>query len=615
MSNNPRIEYKNGTFQLIDNEEEILKSRKAIRVIERYNSFFSDLSSLSFKQEITYVQIEEFIGKLSTKINLDIIFSKEASDVIESERYSIMEHRTAGLTIKNKDDRWDREFTEFITIINQEIFRPLKANQQQASFYLTIMKKAANFSVPGAGKTAMMYGTFAYLSSNQISTIDRLIVISPINAFGSWKSEFVEVFGQKRKLRYMNLKDYQAPSDVRIDWGISNVIQINYEALKGWKLDILNELIDEKTMIVFDEVHRIKNPTGRNAQNALNLGKKSRYRYVLTGTPIPNSYVDIYNFLNILYDKEYPAFFGWQIGDLKYVETEEINEKLQPFYWRTNKKDLGVPDADEDILLKFSPDENQRYLTKMIYDIESNALAKYIRLLQISTNPSLLMKSIDYKSIGLLPDEVDSIEKAYNDSERRLFKQKTYSELKLDGMETVKFKKGIELIQQLVSEGKKVLVWGLFVDTMHKIQNKLNLLGIHSCLVYGGTPKNERERIINSFRNGSFNVLISNPATLGESVSLHKTVHDAIYFEFNFNLTFMLQSRDRIHRLGLPKNQYTRYYYLMTTGDTAHEGLIDQKVYERLKEKEKIMMDAIDGDILIPEVPDDYLEEVKKIVM
>ena len=67
---------------------------------------------------------------------------------------------------------------------------------------------------------------------------------------------------------------------------------------------------------------------------------------------------------------------------------------------------------------------------------------------------------------------------------------------------------------------------------------------------------------------------------------MHQTVHDAVYFEYNFNLTFMLQSRDRINRLGLPENQYTRYYYLMTKGDVAHMGFIDRIVYKKLKDKE-----------------------------
>ena len=95
---------------------------------------------------------------------------------------------------------------------------------------------------------------------------------------------------------------------------------------------------------------------------------------------------------------------------------------------------------------------------------------------------------------------------------------------------------------------------------------------------------------------------------------MHQSVHDAVYFEYNFNLTFMLQSRDRIHRLGLVDDQYTRYYYLMTEGNKAHDGFIDRLVYNRLKEKEAVMMDAIEGNLLLPEVGDDYLEDVKKII-
>ena len=49
----------------------------------------------------------------------------------------------------------------------------------------------------------------------------------------------------------------------------------------------------------------------------------------------------------------------------------------------------------------------------------------------------------------------------------------------------------------------------------------------------------------------------------------------------------------------------------MTEGDRAHGGFIDQAIYKRLKEKEQVMLDAIDGELLIPEVTDDYLNDVK----
>ncbi len=152
---------------------------------------------------------------------------------------------------------------------------------------------------------------------------------------------------------------------------------------------------------------------------------------------------------------------------------------------------------------------------------------------------------------------------------------------------------------------------------MKKIQGRLQNMGINTHLVYGGTDVSERQNLIDNFKNGSTMVMVSNPQTLGEAVSLHETVHDAVYFEYNFNLTFMLQSRDRIHRLGLPENQYTRYYYLQTKSedqDSGCAGYIDERIYYRLKEKEKQMYGAIDNDTLNIEFSENEIKEAIKII-
>lgn len=112
-------------------------------------------------------------------------------------------------------------------------------------------------------------------------------------------------------------------------------------------------------------------------------------------------------------------------------------------------------------------------------------------------------------------------------------------------------------------------------------------------------------------------MLVSNPQTLGESISLHQTVHDAVYFEYDFNLTHMLQSRDRIHRLGLEPNQYTRYYYLQTESEdfmSLRAGYIDEKIYRRIKEKERIMYEAIDNRLLSIEYSEDEILEAISII-
>lgn len=246
-------------------------------------------------------------------------------------------------------------------------------------------------------------------------------------------------------------------------------------------------------------------------------------------------------------------------------------------------------------------------------------------MIQLSTNPELIDKFINYSDLGY--SEVDySDDESYNQMGEKFRKQierdikdAMLCELKdwdLSSVKSPKFVKGIELVKDLILQGKKVVVWGFFVDTLKKITRTLKASGINVQLIYGGTPKNEREEIINRFKkpNNDVQIIVSNPNTLGESVSLHHVAHDAVYFEYNYNLTFMLQSRDRIHRLGLSENQKTNYYYLMTETNQASHNFIDWKIYDRLLCKAEIMSNAIDGELLIPEFKDDEIEEMKKII-
>jgi len=47
------------------------------------------------------------------------------------------------------------------------------------------MMRSANFSVPGTGKTSLVYGAFAFLSSNLVNEVNKIVMIGPINSFSS----------------------------------------------------------------------------------------------------------------------------------------------------------------------------------------------------------------------------------------------------------------------------------------------------------------------------------------------------------------------------------------------------------------------------------------------
>lgn len=332
-----------GLFQLLDDDNHTLKTKAAQRGLSIFAPYFENPEQRTFKPDLTYVQLLELVKKLNRRLQRkglpEVRTSNKFNQFVQQRQYYIKEQSQAGLTIKDGDPRWKQEFDNFKEVVSQEITRSLKPEQERASFFMTIMKRAANFSVPGAGKTAMMYGTFAYLSSPRVNEVDKLLVVSPLNAFAAWRTEFQEVFGPKRELHYLNMRDKKYNNNagaIKHDWVQAEVISINYEALQS-KLNVINDLLDSKTMLVFDEVHRVKGVGGQRAKAALNLSQAPHYRYVLTGTPIPNSFRDIYNFLHLMYPDEYSSFFAWDLNTLNNIDSEDVNKKLSPFFWRTNR--------------------------------------------------------------------------------------------------------------------------------------------------------------------------------------------------------------------------------------------------------------------------------------
>ena len=557
---------------------------------------------IRFNPELSYIVFNTVIEKCkiySEKNGIKLEVASDLENYVTSRELYIEKRYRLGNEIKSKDEKLNDRFLEYSRIVNENMDRKLRPQQMWDSFFMFAMTKAANFSVPGSGKTSSVLGVYAYLNSKNLA--NRILVICPKNAFGSWIDEFNTCFKGKKELKLFNIHDekYKTTSARRkalqFDTGDSNLILINYESLKTY-YEEAKTLVRPDTLLVYDEVHKVKRVNGENARYSVALAENSQFTIAMTGTPIPNGYIDIFNFLHILFPNEYNDFFNFNEGFLKKpndYEIIKINDKLQPFFCRTTKDQLGVPAANPDYFyINRATDVENELLQALKAQCGKNKLALLIRILQLESNPKLLLQRLDLSQFQyFIDDSIDEIEDIqFVDYSGKI------EDLVEKCPESSKFLRCLVQIKNIVEENKPVILWCIFKDTIDRFKEELSKMGIKARCIYGEVPLEDRLNLISDFKNGQFQVLITNPHTLAESVSLHGICHDAIYFEYSYNLVHLLQSKDRIHRLGLPQGQYTQYYFMQNEyliPDSDEPWSLDKEIYDRLQMKEKIMLEAI----------------------
>ena len=215
--------------------------------------------------------------------------------------------------------------------------------------------------------------------------------------------------------------------------------------------------------------------------------------------------------------------------------------------------------------------------------------------MQAATNPALLKTPLDEAVLGEGAERTTAV---FVDDAEILAEVQQYA----SNERPAKLEAAMGLIKEVLSRdsSNRIVVWCVFVANLFALGELCQESGIDVRILYGGTPTETddeeedvetREKIIAEFQSpeSSFRVVLANPAAVGESISLHKTCRHAIYLERNFNAAAFLQSKDRIHRYGLPQDAKVNYYYL------AARDTVDLTIHERLLQKEAAMMKILES--------------------
>jgi superfamily II DNA or RNA helicase len=540
---------------------------------------------------------------------------------VDSLQMSIYKRVKLGTALKQKElpEVLKQPFDDFqkslsaLFMVNHKLTKA----QALAAFFAVTMKSSANYSVPGTGKTTMAYAAFAYLK--QKGEIDNAVIIGPLSSFKAWKKEYIACFGKKPNL--LNCKD---DSIHDLDYELINcskkyeLFLFNYESLEHYGPILAKRIITNRTMLIFDEVHKIKNYSGTRALAALKLINTPVYKMILSGTPIPNSYTDLYNQFQILFTQEHPFEYSVSyLAGLDDIQGRVLQNEYFPFFIRITKKDLAINPADPNDIetLRVPASAKEESLISLLYKkYHDNKLLLIIRLIQAQSNPKLLLES-DIENV--FDSDEDDFDSSNSDFPYHDFTNIADDERQLvtEIGDSSKYKKTVSFIEQFSKSGKKIIVWCLFRNTIDKLRNDLLSLNIKTISIYGIDSLDIRENKIDSFLNDEgVQVLITNPNTMAESVSLHTVCHDAIYLEFGYNLTYLLQSKDRIHRYGIAPDQKTHYYFSIMESNDPITKSIDDVILEKLNSKEKRMISTIEDNYLDIENSSSWKDDVESIL-
>ncbi|MEV3992803.1 DEAD/DEAH box helicase [Streptomyces sp. NPDC049837] len=436
---------------------------------------------------------------------------------------------------------------------------------------LMSLRHGANFSVPGAGKTRV--GLALYAAQKVKGEVSRLLVVCPKSAYESWQYESAVCFRHPLRPDVLG-RSYDQWAEILI---------VNYERLDRSLTMLSSWLQAGPSMIILDEAHRMKlGARGTYGSACMALGPLARRRLILTGTPAPNGAKDLENLLGFVWPGHGQRTVSRAVagGDLAYASSV-----LRPLFTRTTKQELGLPPMTTQMRYVDLPPLHEEIYTSLVGGEGSStaredlsSLGKTaLRLLMAAVCPALLVEGAhryDPLAYQLPPLEVPQGGSLY-----------TLMQNLPDHEMSPKYKEAALIVAENAERGRKTLVWTTFVRSLTTLEKLLGKFG--PAVVYGGTP--DREEQLRRFREDpDCMVLISNPATLGEGISLHQVCHDAVYVDRDFMAGRFLQSMDRIHRLGLAPDTDTTATVLVA------RNTIDEVVKIRLDQKLEFMGKILD---------------------
>jgi SNF2 family DNA or RNA helicase len=453
-------------------------------------------------------------------------------------------------------------------------------------------KHLALFWDMGTGKTRTTIDIIRHKCA-QNKRLLKTVIFCPKIVCENWKREFAKyskihpydvlvlLGSEKKRLKtFLDKTEGDKPKILVLNYEASLMNDL-FHAIETWGIDVM----------VLDEAHRIKNPTSKRAKKVLKLAEKVKYKYALTGTPILNSSMDLFNIFKFLdngktFGKSFYIFRSQWFEDEnarwsnnpnhfpKYVPRlgtyEAFNKLVQAKAIRVKKEEcLDLPPlVRKQVFVDMSTEQ------KKLYDSMKKEYLAYLDNLSASGEKQAVVATLAVTKALRLQQIVTGYAKTDKDEIHKIKNNPRLDALK-------------ELLEDITPESK-VIVWSVFKENYSDIASVCESLGIEYRELHGGVKDADREEAVDMFNNDSkVRVLIANQGAAGIGINLVSS-DCSIYYSKNFSLEHDLQSEARNYRGG------SEIHEKVTRIDLVCKDSIDELIDVALSKKEDIGTKILD---------------------
>jgi superfamily II DNA or RNA helicase len=415
----------------------------------------------------------------------------------------------------------------------------------------------------GLGKTAQTLAHIAVEHAEGRLTEPALIVV-PTSLVANWASEAVKFVPFLKVLVLHGLDRHERRNMV----SKVHIVVTTYSVLAR-DIEIMAAI--PWHLVVLDEAQAIKNPDAKATRAACRL--KAAHRLCLSGTPIENNLSEIWSLFAFLMPsllgdrKSFTARFRTPIekrGDV--LRSGQLARRLKPFMLRRTKAEVAtdLPPKTE-IIRRVDLDTEQRDLYETIRlsmhdkirgEIAAHSLARsqivvldaLLKLRQVCCDPRLV--------------KLEAAQKV--------------SSAKLDCL--------MEMLNEMVEEGRRVLVFSQFTSMLDLIKPALDEAGIRFVELTGRTV--DRAGPVQSFQAGEVPVFLISLKAGGKGLNL-TAADTVIHYDPWWNPAVERQATDRAYRIGQDKPVFV--YKLVAA------GTVEERILEMQERKGDLAATTLDG--------------------